>query len=257
MTHLAEPPRTGRSCLADGSHQREPAAEVRAQWLARMTGFLFLVTFATSIPAFFISYAPIKDPSFILGGDFSATVAGGAVLEMILIAANIGTALALYPVLKGTFPGLSLAFVAARILESTFIAIGIVAVMALNSLRSAAVDTDPQTLTAIGVALSALHDWTFRLGPGVVVGVGNGLILSWMMWKTRLVPHALSTLGLFAGPALLAAGVAVMLGQAEAGGIAQALATVPEFIWELCLGLWLLVKGLDRKGVAGLNGYPA
>ncbi len=218
-----------------------------------MTGCLFLVTFATSIPAFFISYAPIKDPSFILGGDFTLIVAGGAVLELILIAANVGTALAIYPVLKGTFPGLSLAFVAARILESTFIAIGIVAVMALNSLRSAAFDADPQTLTAVGAALVAMHDWTFRLGPGVVVGVGNGLILSWMMWRTRVVPRALSTLGLLAGPALLAAGVVVVLGQAEAGGVAQALATVPELIWELCLGLWLLVKGLDRKAVADLN----
>lgn len=254
MTHIAEPSRTGRSVQAGGLQQQDTAAEERQQWLARMTGFLFLVTFATSIPAFFISYAPIKDPSFILGGDFSLTVAGGAVLEMILIAANVGTALAIYPVLKGPFPGLSLAFVAARILESTFIAIGIVAVMALNSLRSAAFDADPQTLTAIGAALVAIHDWTFRLGPGVVVGVGNGLILSWMMWRTRLVPRALSTLGLFAGPALLAAGVAVMLGQAEAGGVAQALATVPEFVWELCLGLWLLVKGLDHKAVADLNG---
>jgi len=153
MAHLAEPPRTGRSFLADGSHQRELTAEERAQWLARMTGFLFLVTFATSIPAFVISYAPIKDPTFILGGDFSMTVAGGAVLEMILIAANIGTAVAIYPVLKGTFRVLSLTFVAARIIESTFIAIRIVAVMTLNSLRSVVFNADPQTMTAIGSTL--------------------------------------------------------------------------------------------------------
>lgn len=125
--------------------------------------------------------------------------------------------------------------------------------MALNSLRSAALDADPQTLTAIGAALAALHDWTFRLGPGVVVGVGNGLILSWMMWKTRLVPRALSTLGLFAGPALLAVGVAVLLGQAEAGGPAQALATVPEFFWELSLGLWLLLRGFDLSAFRRLG----
>jgi hypothetical protein len=256
MTQTAEPRKTGRSLLAGGPHQQVAAAEGRQQWLARMTGFLFLVTFATSIPAFFISYAPIKDPSFILGGDFSVTVAGGALLEVILIAANVGTALAVYPVLKGTFPGLSLAFVAARILESTFIAIGIVAVMALNSLRSAAVDADPQTMTAIGAALVAMHDWTFRLGPGVVVGVGNGLILGWMMWKTRLVPRVFSTLGLIAGPALLAAGVAVIMGQAEAGGVVQALATIPEFIWELSIGVWLLVKGFDRKALEGLSEHP-
>lgn len=253
MAPIAEPQRPGGAVKAEGARQEAPSAEVRAQRLARMTGFLFLVTFATSIPAFFLSYAPIRDPSFILGDGFSVIVAGGAVLEMILIAANIGTALTIYPVLKGGFPGLSLAFVAARIVESTFIAIGIVAVMALNSLRSAALDADPQTLTAIGAALAALHDWTFRLGPGVVVGVGNGLILSWMMWKTRLVPRALSTLGLFAGPALLAAGVAVLLGQAEAGGPAQALATVPEFFWELSLGLWLLLRGFDLSAFRRLG----
>lgn len=253
MTHIAELPSTERPYLVGRSQHQDAATEERQQWLARMTGFLFVVTFATSIPAFFISYAPIRDPSFILGGDFSMTVAGGAVSEMILIAANIGTALALYPVLKRTFQGLSLAFVAARIIESTFIAIGIVAVMALNSLRSVAFDADPQTMTAIGAALCAIHDWTFRLGPGVVVGVGNGLILGWMMWRTRLVPRALSTLGLFAGPALLAAGVAVMLGQAEAGGVAQALATIPEFIWELTLGLWLLMRGFDQSALRRLS----
>jgi Domain of unknown function (DUF4386) len=253
MTHIAELPRTDRPFWVGGSHQQDAGTEKSQQLLARMTGFLFVVTFATSIPAFFISYAPIKDASFILGGDFSMTVAGGAVLEMVLIAANVGTALALYPVLKGTFPGLSLAFVAARIIESTFIAIGIVAVMALNSLRSVAFDADPQTMTAIGAALSAVHDWTFRLGPGVVVGVGNGLILGWMMWRTRLVPRALSTLGLFAGPALLAAGLAVMLGHVDAGGTAQAIATIPEFIWELSLGLWLLVRGFDQSALRLLS----
>lgn len=249
MAHIAEPPGTGRPFLAGGQDQQEAATERRQQWLARIMGFLFLVTFATSIPAYFISYAPIRDPSFILGGNFSVTVAGGAVLEMILIAANIGTALALYPVLKGTFQGLSLAFVAARIVESTFIAIGIVAVMALNSLRSVALDADPQTLTAIGAALCAVHDWTFRLGPGVVVGVGNGLVLGWMMWRTRLVPRALSTLGLVAGPALLAAGLAVMLGYTEPGGAAQAIATIPEFIWELSFGLWLLLRAFDQSAL--------
>jgi hypothetical protein len=253
MTHIAELPRTERPNLVGGSHHQDAVTEKRQQWLARMTGFLFVVTFATSIPAFFISYAPIRDPSFILGGDFSVTVAGGALLEMILIAANVGTALAIYLVLKGTFQGLSLAFVTTRIIESTFIASGIVAVMALNSLRLVAFDADPQTMTAIGAALSAIHDWTFRLGPGVVVGVGNGIILGWMMWRSRLVPRALSTLGLIAGPALLAAGLAVMLGYVDAGGTAQAIATVPEFIWELSLGLWLLVRGFDQSALRRLS----
>jgi hypothetical protein len=123
--------------------------------------------------------------------------------------------------------------------------------MALNTLRLHAGDADPRTLVAIGQALVAVHDWTFRLGPGVVVGVGNGLILGAMMWQTRLVPRAMSILGLVGGPALLVAGIAVLFGIIEAGSLSQLVATIPEFFWELSLGLWLLVRGFKVAGAAG------
>jgi hypothetical protein len=105
----------------------------------------------------------------------------------------------------------------------------------------------------VGQSLVAIHDWTFRLGPGVVVGVGNGLILGYMMWKTRLVPRFLSILGLIGGPALLVAGVAVLFGIIEAGSGPQVIATVPEFFWELLLGVWLLVRGFDGSALAALD----
>ncbi|MEO8245195.1 MAG: hypothetical protein ABI832_23195 [bacterium] len=66
-----------------------------------------------------------------------------------------------------------------------------------------------------------------------MVGVGNGLILGWMMWPTRLVTRAMSIPGLVGGPALLVRGVAVLFGAIEAGSTLQAIATVPEFFWEL------------------------
>lgn len=90
-----------------------------------------------------------------------------------------------------------------------------------------------------------------------MVGVGNGLILGWLMWKTRLVPRALSILGLFGGPALLAAGAAVIVGTIEAGSTAQFLATLPEFFRELSLGIWLLVKGFNAKALAALDGQQS
>lgn len=225
-----------------------------AQRLARLTGFLFLVTFATSIPALLVFYAPaLTDPAFVLGGGFDSGVAGGAFLELVLIAANIGTALALHPVLRKESEALSLGFVAARLVESGFIAVGIVALMALNTLRLEAGQADVAALLVAGKALVAVHDWTFRLGPGVVVGVGNGLILGWLMWKTRLVPRALSILGLVAGPVLLAAGIAVVFGITEAASTVQIVATIPEFFWELILGIWLLAKGFSREAVAALD----
>lgn len=230
------------------------AAQKHTQFLGRLTGLMFLVTYATSIPPVLTFYVPaLKDPAFVLGGGFDAGVSWGALLEMVLILSNAATAVALFPVLRKRFPALSLAYVAARLTENSFIAFGIVAIMALNTLRLTAGGADEGALMAAGQALVALHDWTFRLGPGVVVGIGNGLILSYMMWKTRLVPRALSILGLIGGPVLLAAGVAVLLGTIEAGSSAQIIATVPEFFWELFLGIWLLVRGFSPSGLAALD----
>jgi hypothetical protein len=226
----------------------------REQRLARLAGFLFLVTFASSIPPVVWFYAPaLSDPAFILGGSFDTGVSVGALFELILITANIGTALTLFPVLRRESEVLALGYVAARLVECGFIALGIVALMALNTLRMTGADLDPTIATGIGRALVAVHDWTFRLGPGVVVGVGNGLLLGYLMWHSRLVPRALSILGLIGGPTLLVAGAAVILGWIEAGSAAQGIATVPEFFWELFLGLWLLVKGFDVDALEALG----
>src|SRR5690606_6992858 len=108
-------------------------------------------------------------------------------------------------------------------------------------------------LLVVGQALVAIHAWTFKMGPGIVVGVGNGIILGYMMWKTRLVPRYLSALGLVGGPALLASSTAVLLGCTEFGSVFQCLAVAREFFWELFLGIWLLAWGFSPKAVADLD----
>lgn len=242
-----------------GGPAASPAAPSRidqkdTQLLARLTGLFFLITYATSIPPVLTLYVPaLSDPAFVLGGTRDPGLTWGAILELLLIASNIATALTVYPVLRRRFPVLSLAFVTARLTECMFIAMGIVAVLALGTLRMQAGDADPAALTAVGQALVALHDWTFRLGPGIVVGVGNGLILGYMMWKTRLVPRFLSILGLIGGPALLASSTAMMFGAIEMGSIVQGLAVAPEFLWELLLGIWLLVRGFTPSAVTALE----
>lgn len=245
------------TAVAPSSFPRSTASHsaVRdAQLLARLTGMFFLLTYATSIPPVAMLYVPaLSDPAFVLGGPLGMGVSWGVVLELVLILANIASALTLYPVLKRRFPVLSLAFVAARIMESAFIAVGIVAVLALASMRAGAAGADEGALLVVGQALVAIHDWTFKMGPGIVVGVGNGIILGYMMWETRLLPRSLSILGLVGGPALIASSTAVLLGYAEFGSVLQSLAVAPEFFWELLLGIWLLVRGFNPKALAGLR----
>ncbi len=240
------------------STDRSAESHKDSQLLGRLTGLFFLITYATSIPPVLTLYVPaLNDPAFILGGPFNDGVTWGVILELLLIAANIASALTIYPVLKRRFPVLSLGFVAARIMESAFIAIGITSVLALVTLRATAGDADLAALSVVGQALVAIHDWTFKMGPGVVVGVGNGLILGYMMWKTRLLPRFLSILGLIGGPALLLAACGVMFGHFEVGSTVHGLFVAPEFFWELLLGTWLLVRGFNPVALAALDARQA
>jgi len=216
---------------------------------------LYLITFITAIPAFFF-YAPVlDDPRYILGGGGADTsVAFGAFLELLLIIANIGTAVVLYPILKRQNEILILGYVTARIVECTFIAVGILSLLTLVTLRQEAAEgADAASLLTAGKALVALHDWTFLLGPGFFVGVGNGLILGYLMYTSALVPRGMAVLGLIAGPLIIASGVGVLLGVIEAGGVVQGIATIPEFFWELSLGIWPIVRGFNPSAIARLE----
>jgi hypothetical protein len=215
---------------------------------------LFLITYITSIPAFFILYAPVlADPDYIVGAGADTSVILGAFLELLLIIANIATAVVPFAILRRQNEILARGFITARIVESVFIAVGLLSLLTLVTLRQEAAGADPGSLVLVGSALVALHDWTFLLGPGFVVGVGNGLILGYLMYTSRLIPRYLAVLGLIAGPLLIAAGVAVMFGVIEAQGVVQTIGSIPEFIWELALGIWLTVKGFNPSAAARLQ----
>jgi hypothetical protein len=96
---------------------------------------------------------------------------------------------------------------------------------------------------SVAYTLAAIKDWTFILGPGWVVGWGNGLILGYLMYSSGLVPRKMAILGLVGGPLIIASGTAVMFGVTDAGGTLQSVATIPEFLWELSLGIYCTVKG--------------
>jgi len=182
---------------------------------------LFLITFATSIPPFVYHYVPVlDDPRYIVGGGGADNrVLTGAFLELILIIANIGTAVVLYPILKRVNEILALGYVTARVVECVFIAVGILSLLTVVTLRQeAAAGADASSLLTAGKSLVALKDWTFLLGPGFFVGVGNGLILGYLMYTSALVPRGMAMLGLIGGPLIIASGVGVLFGVIEAGG---------------------------------------
>jgi len=211
--------------------------------IARLTGWLMVVTFVTSIPAYFILYAPVRNnPDSITGAgtDPTASVALGAVLELILIIANVGTAVVPYAVFRRYSEGLALGYVTARLVECTFIAIGIISLLTFVFMRQ---EGTAGTDAALGEVFVAIYDRAFLIGPGIFAGVANGMILGYLMYRSRLVPRGMAIVGLIGGPLLVAASIAVMFDVIELGSAVQGVATIPEAFWELSFGIYLIVKG--------------
>jgi hypothetical protein len=211
------------------------------QQRARVFGVLFLVTFATSIPALALYQPVLDDPvGYIAGGGQNNQIVFGALLELLLIIANIGTAVVIFPVVRRQSEELALGYVTARLFECTFILLGIVAVLGIVTLQQEVAGAAEGTAA---YTLAAIKDWTMLLGPGWVVGWGNGLILGYLMYSSGLVPRKLTWLGLVGGPLIILSGTLVLFDVDNKGGTLQAIATIPEFLWELSLGLYCTFKG--------------
>jgi hypothetical protein len=216
---------------------------------ALIFGVLFLLTFVFSIGGL-ILYSPALHPSdFMAGTGDDTRVRLGLFCEVLLIVANIGTAVVLFPIMRRQNETLSLAYVTARLTECTFIAIGIVSLLAVVTLRHKAAGADPGSTLTDAKALVAVRDWTFVLGPGFVVGVGNGLILGYLMLRSGLMPRGLAILGLIGGALICISGLAVVVDVIDKGGMAQGIATAPEFIWELSLGIYPIVRGFRASPI--------
>jgi uncharacterized protein DUF4386 len=164
----------------------------------------------------------------------------GAFLEFLLVLANVGTAVVLYPIVRRQNEALAIGYVGARIIESVFIAAGIIFVLGVVTMRQ-----DSPDAADLAVSLAALKDWTFLLGPGMVVPFGNGLILGYLMYKSGLVPRRMAWLGMIGGPLLLFGNFGVLFDWWDQTGLVSLL-VIPEFIWEAFLGIYCAIWGFRK-----------
>jgi hypothetical protein len=221
---------------------------------ARVFGVLYLVTFVTSIPALLLYEPALRHPvAFIAGSGNVNRIYLGALLELLLIIANLGTAVVIFPIMRRQFEELAIGYVTARLVECTFILVGIVAMLGIATLQHEAAGASDGT---VAYTLAAIKDWTFLLGPGWVVGWGNGLILGYMMYRTQLVPRAWTWLGLVGGPLIIISGTVVMFGGNPSSATIKGPASIPEALWELFLGVYCTIWGF-RRDAPILSGSPA
>jgi Domain of unknown function (DUF4386) len=218
---------------------------------ALVAGLLYLLTFV-SIPTLFLYDRVLHNPDYILSAGSVTGVRWGGVLELIVALAGIGTAVALFPVVRRYHEGLALGFVATRVVEGSMIVVGVVSllsVVALRQDRGTAAGADAAALVSTGRALVALYNGTFLLGQTLMPAL-NALLLGSLLYRARLVPRVLPALGLIGAPLLLASVLATILGLKETVSTWSAILTLPVAAWEFSLGLWLIFKGFTAAASA-------
>jgi hypothetical protein len=211
---------------------------------------LFIGTFVTSIPARLLFIhgvgASWTDMRFVAGDGSTASLKLGAVLEFGLIVTQIGTAVVIYPLVRRQSEIISLGYVTARVMESVFAAIGIMSMLSVVSVIGAlggAGGSQATALDAQGNTLVHTYEWAFEWGPGLVPGIGNGILLGYLMYRSALVPPRMALLGLIGGPVLILSFVLILTGVYKNGQGPSGLLTLPEAAWELSLGIYCAWKG--------------
>lgn len=211
-----------------------------ARMTALIAGVAYLLTFVFSLPTLGMK-APLDNPLFVLGAGSSTSVVWACVFDVICALAGIATAVALYPVARRQSIRGAVGFVTSRVLEAATLFVGAISLMAVVTLRGDAVGT-PDTLVPIGHALIAVHDWSFLFGAGLMAPI-NALLLGSVMYRSRLVPRWIPTLGLIGAPLGLASAGATVFGIWDQVSGPATLAILPVALWELSLGLYLTFKG--------------
>jgi hypothetical protein len=212
--------------------------------IALAAGVFYLLTFV-SIPTFAL-YGQVKGANYILGAGPDTAVIIGGILEIIVALAGISTAVVLFPVLKKQNEGAALGLVAARILESSTIFVGVAFLLSIVTLRQAGAGAEALVTSH---ALVSLYDRIFLLGQSFMPAICD-LLLGFLLYKSRLVPRALSVIGIVGAPLLVIGYLAVLFGLIGRLAPLAALSALPVALFEFSLGVWLVVKGFNPSAIA-------
>src|SRR6476619_5399221 len=220
---------------------------------ARAAGIFYLLTFVSSIPALLLLSPVLNDASYVTGAGSDTRVLWGCLLDSVNALTAVGSAVAVYAVVKRQNGSMALGFVTSRLVEAAVVMLGVVSLLAVVTMRQdfAGSGADAASMTVTPNALVSLRDWTFLFGPDLMP-VFNAVLFGTLLYRSRLVPRIIPTVGLIGAPLLFAAFVANVFGPFDQVSAASFFLTLPIAAWELTVGLWMTFKGFDRTAVSAL-----
>ena len=220
---------------------------------ARIVGALFITATVASILATFGFLEPILNaPDYLISVSANETQwIMGVLIDAINSAAVVAIAVLLFPIFRKFNEALALGYVASRIIECVILIAGHISLLLLLTLSQDYVQAgapDAAYFQSIGSLLLGVYDWTFLLGPMIVLSL-TALILNYVFYQSRLVPRLISVWGLIGATLMLAAGLLGMFGLSPTSTITILLG-LPLALNEMVLAVWLIVKGFNSSAIA-------
>jgi hypothetical protein len=209
-----------------------------------LVGVLFLVTHVTSVGAVILYGPMLTDDTWMTDGTSGSPQLLGAILDLMLALAVVGTAAGLVPLVRPHSERAAFGYLGLRTLEAGVILVGVVAVTGLVWFRA------DGGSGAAGDALLQMYRAAFQVGPGLVIGADT-LVLAIALFRFGLVARWIPALAFVGVPLVVGSNLLVMFGVQEQVSPTTFFAAVPIFAWEISLAVYLLVKGVRAEAPVG------
>jgi Domain of unknown function (DUF4386) len=211
---------------------------------ARIIGVLYLAGMVVGIGGNVLIQSILGAPDHLPTIAASSTLlAMGAVLWLSTVAGDAAHGILMFPVLKPHSERAAVGYLGARIIDATFIAVMALLILVqiplgIEYLKAGSSDTS--YLQALSTVLTEANLYAYEFGM-ITVGVA-GLILCTMFYRAQLVPRPLAVWGLIGYAILLLGSVLQIL-----GFNLSSIQAIPGGLWELFIGVWLIVKGFSTS----------
>jgi hypothetical protein len=213
---------------------------------ATVVGVVYLAGMFVGIPGNIMiqSILGAADPLAAVSAN-NMTVAIGAILWLLAVIGDVGHGVLMFPVLKQHSERMAIGYLAARIVDAIFIAIMVLFVLIQIPLGSEYLKaaTDASYLQALSALFAQGQLYAYEIGMSAL-GV-SGLMLCYTLYKGKLVPGWLAVWGLIGYATILVGMLSAVMGS----GLGD-LSSIPGALWEVFIGVWLIVKGFGSSAVA-------
>lgn len=211
-----------------------------------LIGVFFIVATLTAILGVKLYDPLLSDSNFLVTANENYNrIVSGCISELVLVITASGTGILLYPYLKHYQKSLGLGHLVFRMLEVLCIVLGIVAVLAVLSISELYCNgtiTDKTNAQNMGLVFKSIHSWTFIIGPNFMLAI-NTFLYSYVFYKSRSIPVALSVSGLVASCLILLAALLELFGIIQQISFWGFFLAFPIALYEMVLAIWLIVKG--------------